>query len=89
MTVPDEAIAVVAKWLHDHDCRSALHSGFPADFDCYDWLDEAKELLEAAAPYLRAQALEDAAGNWSDWDALQAPEDWLRARAAAERGGDV
>lgn len=33
-----------------------------------------------------AVALEEAAAGWSDWDALQAPEDWLRARAAAVRG---
>ena len=33
-----------------------------------------------------AKALEDAADGWSDWDALEAPEDWLRARAAAVRG---
>jgi hypothetical protein len=31
----------------------------------------------------QAQALRDAADGWSDWDALEAPEDWLRARAAS------
>lgn len=47
------------------------------------------ELLEAAAPYMIAQALEDAAqelrdGPLQDWVNAM----WLRARAAAERGGE-
>jgi len=47
--------------------------------------EEVRIVLEAAAPFIAAKALEDAADGWSDWDALQAPEDWLRARAAAVR----
>ena len=50
--IPAKAVEVAAKWLHDNNCRSALHSGFPADIECYDWKDEAKELLEAAAPHM-------------------------------------
>jgi hypothetical protein len=50
--IPEAAVNVAAKWLHDHDCRSAVHAGHPADFECYGWLDEARELLEAAAPHM-------------------------------------
>jgi hypothetical protein len=34
-----------------------------------------------------AKALDEAADAWSDWDALDAPEDWLRDRASAILGG--
>lgn len=40
------------------------------------------EMVAAAA---EAAALEAAAEVWSDWDALNAPEDWLRERAEAVR----
>lgn len=50
--IPAKAVEAAAKWLHDNDCPSALHSGFPADIECYDWIEQAKELLEAAAPYM-------------------------------------
>jgi len=30
---------------------------------------------------VKAAALREAAADWSDWDGLSAPEDWLRARA--------
>lgn len=61
--IPEAAVEAAAKWMHDNDCRSALHSGFPADFECYDWMDEARELLEAAAPFIAAQAWDKCAGN--------------------------
>lgn len=51
--IPDDAVEAAARWLHDYNCRSALHSGFPADEECYGWMDEARELLEAAAPHLQ------------------------------------
>jgi hypothetical protein len=57
--IPAEAVEAAAKWLHDNNCRSAIHSGFPADEPCYDWMEEAKELLEAAAPYMLAAAWEE------------------------------
>jgi len=66
--IPEAAVKVAAKWLHDHDCRSALHSGFPPDFECYDWLDEARELLEAAAPFIAAQAWDE--GERAAFDAM-------------------
>lgn len=71
-----------------------------------------RNILEAAAPYLRAGALEDAAqefedgigvaefdelsrrdgGHWAHiedaWEHQGPYMDWLRARAAAERGGE-
>ena len=52
--IPEAALEAAAKWLHDIDCRSAVHSGHPADFECYDWLDEARELLEVAVPHMLA-----------------------------------
>lgn len=43
--------------------------------------------LAALLAETRADALEEAADAWSDWDALSAPEDWLRDRAdRIERG---
>ena len=54
--IPEAAVEAAARWLHDHDCRSALHSGFPADIECYDWLDEARELLGAAGPHIHRTA---------------------------------
>ncbi len=54
--IPDAAVEAAAKWLHDNDCRLAVHSGHPADFECYDWLDEARLILVAAAPHMLAQA---------------------------------
>lgn len=59
--IPDAAVEAAAKWLHDIDCRSAVHGGHPADFECYDWLDEAREMLGLVGPHIRAQALRDAA----------------------------
>lgn len=50
--IPVEAVEAAAKWLHDNNCRSALHSGLPADIECYDWIEEARELLEVIAPLL-------------------------------------
>ncbi len=75
--IPAEAVEVAAKWMHDNDCRSALHSGFPADFECYDWMEEARELLEAAAPHMRAG---DRAEVWAEghedgfWNGRMSPE---------------
>ena len=59
MTVPDEAVEAAATWLHDQDCPSALHAGRPADFPCYAWMEEAKELLEILAPFVAAQAWDE------------------------------
>lgn len=42
---------------------------------------EAMARFDAWLATVRAEALREAAGAWSDWDALEAPEDWLRARA--------
>ena len=78
--IPDEVIEAAAESL----VGSTL--GDRSGIKWEEFFEAARLALEAAAPLIRAQALEDAAANWSDWDALSAPEDWLRARAAAERG---
>ena len=80
--IPNEAVEAAAKWLHDNDCRSALHSGFPADIECYDWLVEAKELLEAAAPIIRAECLAETAeemrGERHSWCLDDAGRYWIK-----------
>lgn len=55
------------------------------------WMDESNDILDALAPFVAdrerqaaARALREAAESWSDWDALNAPEDWLRDRAYCE-----
>ena len=60
--------------------------------DQKDYLrDQARSYIESAAPIIRAEALESAADGWQayiramDWGTT-APIEWLRARAAAERG---
>lgn len=63
-----------------------------ADDPCMEFAAHQEAMLTAAGfgPVKAAQAgaLRDAADGWSDWDALEAPEDWLRARAAAVEGGE-
>ena len=97
MTINTEAQSAVSRWLHDNNCRSTLHSGFTADIECYDWMDEAKEILEAAAPIIRAECLEEAAKqmraerhSWCLDDAgrywIKRTLDELAERAVAERG---
>lgn len=81
--IPDAAVEAAAKWLHDNDCRSAVHSGHPADFECYDWLDEAKELLEAAAPHM----LGDAPAEIRDWKEYGPEEAWAVLEASHARLG--
>ena len=87
--IPAEAVEAAAKVLADCIGTGANN---------WEWhVDDARALLEAAAPYIRAQALEDAAQAGAD----PSPEDmdtyfidqadvgrWLSARAAAERGGE-
>lgn len=84
-SIPEAAVRVTAKWLHDIDCRSAAHSGHPADFECYDWLDEARELLEVAAPFIAAAALEDAADQADDQELASITPGALRRRAKSYR----
>lgn len=74
MTVPDEAIEAAIGALSPTDAAAI----YP---------DAMRAALEAAAPYLRAQALEDAADAYRHYEAPNARL-YLRARAAAERGGE-
>jgi hypothetical protein len=59
MNISDAAVEAAAKWLHDNNCRSAIHSGHPADMECYGWREEARELLETAAPHIMSEAWDD------------------------------
>lgn len=84
--MPDEAIEAAAKAIYPHT-RSAFD-------ETYEHIRErcrkqARAALEAAAPYIRAQALDDAADKLGE-DTRPTPQlyaQWLRIRAVAERGG--
>lgn len=107
MTISDEAVEAAARAFH-----GALDAPVSRP---EDWSDQMRAALEAAAPFIQAEALEEAAdeaeaiitagdiaecaahvpgerGRQSAVDARDQlyndPEDWLRARAAAERGGE-
>lgn len=83
-----EAVAAAEKAVRkEMESRTYDRHAHDAEVFAEGVADIARAALEAAAPYLRAQALMDAADEWSDWDALQAPEAWLRARAVTEREG--
>lgn len=96
MTVPDEAIEAAAKAAAKDEDASNWHD--ESEYYRNGWRNRMQVGLEAAAPYLRAQALGDAAdefharlpdgtGNGRAYNAHQVA--WmLRARAAAERGGE-
>lgn len=92
MTISDEAIEVVARALRAHYAiENEGVEDYPLDeYDCC-----ARAALEAAAPFIRADALEEAAEaavKLCDHKPGQAPcwcdaADWLRARAAEMRQG--
>lgn len=96
--IPAEAVEAAAKVLLGYTGACVCHEAYTGrnliDPDCryHDVPPEvAKELLEAAAPYIRAQTLEDAADIVDDGAPAYGQDgyaDWLRARAAAERGGE-
>jgi hypothetical protein len=52
--IPAEAVEAAAIAVHDEFCRDPYHSGHvgPA---CYDYKNEARTILEAAAPYMLAE----------------------------------
>lgn len=91
--ISDEAVEAAAKVL-------LSMTGTHAD---EDWSHEARAALEAAAPFIREEALLEAADEFAPTVArsvlIEKPEaiydatvnrgrDWLRARAAAERCGE-
>jgi len=77
----------------DHEKRT-LHRhctcGWFGKMGGFDFTAHQSAILTAAGfgpvKTAAAGALRDAADGWSDWDALEAPEDWLRARAATIEG---
>ena len=90
MNIPEEAIEAAAQAMFAEeqcDRLQKLHveenwQGRLNGGDRNEYRAFARAALEAAAPFIAAQALRDTADAWSDWDALSAPEDWLRTRAA-------
>lgn len=81
MTVPDEAIEAAHRAVLEYKSTRGIDNQRNA----------MRAALEAAAPYLRAQALEDAAAEVDEGVPAYGQgeyADWLRARAVAERGGE-
>ena len=78
--IPAEAIEAAAEWLpHSDDCEVR-----PERY-CTCWqprINSMRAALEAAAPHIRAQAIEDAALDIRQWSHVF---ETLRARAADER----
>ena len=97
MTISNEAVEAAAKASWEQANSDPWNNSDTDDLRWDDrraYLDDARVMLEAAAPFIRAQALEDAA------DHIMGPSDYLadratchnianelRARAVAERGG--
>lgn len=81
MTISDESVEAAAKAFH-----GALNAPVSRP---EDWSDQIRATLEAAAPFIRAEALEEAADalNPQGSYALQNIAKWLRARAAEMRQG--
>lgn len=85
--IPAAAVEAAAKVLWDKEMNapwSSVADGFKAPF-----MRDARAALEAAAPYIRAQALEDAAAEVDEGVPAYGQgeyADWLRAQAASERG---
>lgn len=55
--IPAQAVEAAARAMHDEFCRDPYDSGHigPA---CYDYKNEARTALEAAAPHMLAEAFE-------------------------------
>ena len=99
--IPKETVDAMAEIILQGDMDVCICRRSP--FDKHDinppcpkrqWaLGKARRVLEAAAPFLRSQALEDAAEYIENWikagadDPISPDEtrNWLRARAVAER----
>jgi hypothetical protein len=81
--IPDEAVEAVARILYARNSEWGQPSWEDAANDIVwntgreDALEEARELLEAAAPHLAAQTLNEAADDWGNAAAAV----WLRSRA--------
>lgn len=97
--IPEEAVQIAADYLpHDRDCESRPER----DCQCRHLrLATMQAALTAAAPFIRAQALEDAASELESdagYSSHFEPEEitqgkliaaeFLRARAVTERGGE-
>jgi hypothetical protein len=99
--IPQEAIEAAAKAQYEND-GLAWDDGMVPDWECEDdslqesYRAAANAAIEAAAPFIRAQALEvaadefssrlpDGTGNGRAYNSYRVAE-LLRARAATERG---
>lgn len=82
MTINEEAIIAGAKAM------DAYWGGRYGPDEVEELRGEVTAMLEAAAPIIRAERLDEAADALADVSSLNtsgAISDWLRARAAAER----
>lgn len=128
MTISDEAVEAAAKAAYEVMPVELFGEDGPVLWEHlsdsilgnsrkHHELDRARAALEAAAPFIRAEALEDAADaldsddensfyetrrrelaypyskpmlaeQWGELDGIESAAKFLRARAAAERGGE-
>jgi hypothetical protein len=90
--VPEEAVEAAANELHDREGYAMSLADSPAYRKAY-YGEVARQMLEAAAPFIAAKALEDAAADAPRRhdEVISAEEcrdwaEWLRVYAAAVRG---
>lgn len=80
--IPQQAVNAVAKYNFEVSYHEIPWADLPDDIKA-GWLEEAQAQCKAAAPYLRAQALEDAA------DELAAQRDATNHEPTPEDGESV
>lgn len=73
----------------EDELAKAVTSGWVEGFDEFGKYGPQSDSAAARAVLTQAQAeaLRQAARDWSDWDGLSAPEEWLARRAAAIESG--
>ena len=73
----------------EDELAKAVTSGWVEGFDEFGKYGQQFDSAAARAVLTQAQAeaLRQAARDWSDWDGLSAPEEWLARRAAAIESG--
>lgn len=82
---PEQAVEAAAREVY---CTSGRYRQMPYAVAVKACEAEALRILEAAAPFIRAQALNDAADELDGSGRWRYPARWLRARAVTERGGE-
>ena len=97
MNISDEAVEILARreyeLIADHDDEFPSWDDVVRDpawaATVRDCRDDARKILEAAAPHLMAAALEDAADAAANFDLESVTQNSLRARAESYRAAGV